>query len=140
MNAALSLGKVVEFVCDKHPYAGKWAPETVSIWVSIFIRNGWAICTTTEDGAINGLVMYRLVMHPEDGIEYHYAFDPEGACVFLDFTAGTSEVRSGLIQAVLHRVGMRPLVAWERRERLRVYSSERFLRHNLKKETHHGGS
>lgn len=129
-----SLGKIVDFLLEHHPHAKEWPPENLASWASAFLRQELIICSSDDGRHITGMVMFRLVMDPEDGVRDHYSFDPEGACVFLDFTAGTPAVRSELIVSVIRRVGARPLVAWERRGSLRVYDSERFVRHNLKKE------
>jgi hypothetical protein len=131
---ALSLGKIVEVVSAKHPYAKTWEPELLAGWVAAFMREELIICASENGRDIEGIAMFRLVMNAEDAVVDDYHFDPEGACIFLDFLCGeTPEMRLGLGIAVIERIGKRPQIAWERRGILRVYRTERVVEHLLKK-------
>jgi hypothetical protein len=130
----VGLQDLVDCIVENHPYAWAWEAKDLRNWIGFFAENGLIIANTVDGEKIAGLVMFRLVMKPEDGCDNNLTYDPEGPVVFLDFTYGPSaEIRRGLIVSVLQRVGRRETVAWQRRGVLRVYPVTRFVCHSLKK-------
>lgn len=135
---AVDIEEIVDYVVEHHPYAGTWDRNIVRIYIKVFAAQNLLACSTSDGETINGVIMWRLVMDPEDARnEYHY--DPEGACIFIDFCCGyTEEIRRGLLVAMLEQVGIRPMIAWDRHGTLRVYPTYRLVQHILKKETSYG--
>jgi hypothetical protein len=131
----VGLQDLVDCIVENHPYAWTWQTEELIGWIQFYCREGLIIANTVDGKKIDGLVMFRTVMKPEDGCGNDLNYDPEGSVVFIDFTYGpTAEIRRGLIVSVIQRIGRRETVAWERRGVLRVYSASHFVLRSLKNE------
>lgn len=133
----VKLGKAIEIVQEHHPYAWAWEFKDLALWVKWFNHQHLLLCITVDGKAIIGLLMFRTVMKPEDGIDNSLNYDPEGSVVFIDFVyAPTEEIRRGLAILAIKRIGRRDTIAWQRHGTLRSYSASRFVLHTLKEKTH----
>jgi hypothetical protein len=130
---AVGTEEIVDYLVQHHPHAKTWERNIVRIYINVYANQNRLECSTSDGETINGIIMWRLVMEPEDARnENHY--DPEGACIFIDFCCGyTDEIRRGLLIAMLHQVGVRPVIAWERHGTLRVHTAYRLVQHILKR-------
>jgi len=133
---SVGLQDLVDCIVENHPYAWTWKPEVLRGWICFFAREGTLMVITKRGRKIDGLVMFRLVMKPEDGCGNSLNFDPEGSVIFVDFVyAPSAEIMRGLVISAIQRIGRRETVAWERRGVLRVYRASQFVCHTLKEGT-----
>lgn len=139
-----SLHDVTGILQKHYPYP--WARDynRVASWLAWYHGNGLLFCVTEDGHRISGIALLRPVNKPEDGVNHCYATNPDGPCIYVDFTFALSkEVRRGLVILAINRFGRkRKLVAWERRSikdridpgttsRLRTYPVTKFIRHTL---------
>ena len=125
---AVFIDQIVEFVRSNHPYAGHWSQTISQDWIAFFMVND-LIAIVSEDGdTIDGLVLFRTVMTPEEGAdESQMNYDPEGNVVWIDFCYATSkDAMAALGICVIHRIGERGTIAWARGQKLSVWSVKHF--------------
>ena len=88
-----------------------------------FQNNDFLWGLTGDKQKIDGLVLFRTVMTPEEGAdESKINYDPEGNVIWVDFLYATSRnAMKGLWVLAINRVGERGFVAWERERRMSVW-------------------
>jgi hypothetical protein len=135
-----TLQDMADFILEYHPPHRKWDTEIFLGWLTWHQHQGFIQRVLDFDGTMVGLTICRPIMNPRDADD-HYAFDPEGNCIFVDLAIATKpSVLPALVIAALKRYGSRDWVAWKRPpfEITEFHDAHKFRRIMLRKATHHG--
>lgn len=136
MNNQMSIDKIIQLVTETHPYARGWKRSVTADWIAFFMVNGFIAAVSEGGPEIDGLCLFRPVITPADGADNtHLSYDPEGSTIWIDYCYSNSKrAMRGLGLCVLHRLGHRPYIAWERRGQLTVWPAKHFEQRILPKE------
>lgn len=131
----------MQFMLEHYQDCRDWNPVTFRSWVNWFQGQGYIGEILNYDHSLAGLVVARPVMEADDAYD-HYAFDPEGSCIFVDvLIALTPQAKKAAAYLIIKRFGVRSKVAWKREVNgeIKEYSAESARRNIFRRETiHHG--
>lgn len=128
--------ELIRFISDHLEFYRNYNPESFKSWVIWNQAMGYVMEILNDDDSLAGLVIARPVMEAEDAYD-HYAFDPEGSCIFVELLIGTKPLcKHAAVFLVIERFGVRDKVAWRRNPHgeIREYSSKSVRRNIFRRE------